>query len=134
MNTLARWSIGAALAITALLVAVVAFGQSRAAGTTALSVGQSAVIALPGNPSTGYSWRLDTARSENATILGIEDLGYAKSEPAEGATPRVGAPASYRFRITGAAAGTARLVFEYVQPWVGEPARADERDVHVTAP
>jgi predicted secreted protein len=134
MNTLARRSVAAALAITALLLAVVAFGQSRAGEAADLVRGTSFVIELPGHPSTGYVWQLDAAQSANASIVRIEDLGYTAREPAPGEKPRVGAPASYRFRITGSADGTAELAFAYLQPWVGTPARTERQTVRVRAP
>jgi predicted secreted protein len=134
MNTLARRSVAAALAITMLLVAILAFGQSRAGAPTDLAVGATAVIELPGNPSTGYVWQFDPAQSANASIVRIEDLGYAKPEAVPGEKARVGAPASYRFRITGLADATAELVFEYVQPWVGKPAHTERQTVYVSAP
>jgi len=133
MKTLAHGSIGGALAVAALIGALLGLAQSAAAETRDLTRGASTVMELQGNPSTGYSWRLDAANSENTSIVSIEDLGYGESEPPPGEKRRMGAPASYRFRITGVSEGTAKLVFEYVQPWVGKPARMQEHTVHVTA-
>jgi inhibitor of cysteine peptidase len=134
MKTLPHGSVGATLVITALFGALLGLGESFAAETTDLARGASFTLELPGNPSTGYRWRLDAAKSENASIVTIEDLGYVKSDPPPGEKRRMGAPASYRFRITGVSQGTAKLVFEYVQPWVGKPARLEEHTVQVTAP
>jgi inhibitor of cysteine peptidase len=121
--------------IVALAVATLAAATSViAAGPKDLARGDGTVLELPGNPSTGYSWRLDAAKSENASIVTIEDLGYVKSDPPPGEKRRMGAPAPYHFRITGVAEGTAKLVFEYVQPWVGKPGKTEELTLHVTAP
>jgi inhibitor of cysteine peptidase len=121
-----------ALALAALLSAALPLKDSRAAEMRELSAGASYVLDLEGNPSTGYRWRLDAGKSENAAILNVEDLGYGESDQPAGEKRRVGAPAPYRFRITGVAAGSAKLVFEYVQPWVGKAARTEEQAVHVT--
>jgi inhibitor of cysteine peptidase len=132
MKALAHRAFGAALAIPALLGAILlGLAQSSTAETRALARGASYTLTLQGNPSTGYRWRLDAAKSENAAILKIEDLGYAQTEPPSGEKRRVGAPASYRFRITGVLEGTAKLIFEYVQPWVGKPGKIEEQTVHV---
>jgi len=125
--------IAAALLVAALIGAAVPFRSGHAAEEKVVAVGASYVLDLKGNPSTGYRWRLDEAKSEGLPLIKVEDLGYAQSEPPPGEKKRVGAPALYRFRITGAAKGTAKLVFEYVQPWVGKPARTQEQTVHVTA-
>lgn len=120
----------AALAIAALAAATAGI----AAESKDLARGASYTLELPGNPSTGYSWRLDASKSENASIVTIEDLGYVKSAPPPGEKRRMGAPAPYHFRITGVSEGTATLVFEYVRPWVGKPVRMEELTVQVTAP
>jgi inhibitor of cysteine peptidase len=132
MQALAHQAAGAALTIAALLGAALVPAQTSAAETRSLPRGASYTLKLQGNPSTGYRWRLDAANSENAAILKIDDLGYGNSDPLTGDKPRVGAPAPYRFRITGVSEGTAKLVFEYVQPWVGKPGKIEEHTVHVT--
>jgi inhibitor of cysteine peptidase len=79
------------------------------------------VVALQGNPSTGYSWTLNEAASEHLEIVKIEDLGYSSPPPqSEGEPPVVGAPQEQRFRVTGNAAGTASLAFDYARPWEGK--------------
>lgn len=77
---------------------------------------------LPANPSTGYTWRIDPAKSENLAILTIEDLGHAAPAltPA-GQAPRVGAPQAQSFKITAKAPGTAKIAFAYARPWETNP-------------
>lgn len=86
--------------------------------TKSLRIGTSWVVEMQGNPSTGYKWRLDPAGSENPSIVKVEDLGYGEAKG-----KLLGAPAPQRFRLTGLSAGFAKLHFEYVQPWVGKPAK-----------
>ncbi len=98
-----------------------------AAGETRhMRVGASWVVELQGNPSTGYKWRLDQAGSENPSIVKVDDLGYGEAK-----TKLLGAPAAQRFRLTGLSAGFAKLHFEYVQPWVGKPAKSEDVWVRV---
>lgn len=86
--------------------------------TKSLRIGTSWVVEMQGNPSTGYKWRLDPAGSENPSIVKVEDLGYGEAKG-----KLLGAPTPQRFRLTGLSAGFAKLHFEYVQPWVGKPAK-----------
>ena len=124
--SLIRWAVVVgALAIIGLL-AYLQGGNDRAVNVAGdmhiVKVGQERVVSLPGNPSTGYSWRLDEAGSEHSEILGIEDLGYASPEPTAQSEQQqiVGVPQEQRFRLTGKTIGMAKLAFEYVRPWEGE--------------
>jgi inhibitor of cysteine peptidase len=117
------------LSITALSIAILLPGAACSAEEIIVPVGSSYPLELEGNPSTGYSWRLDAAKSENAAIVEVENRGYVP-----GGGDRVGAPAPYRFQITGIEEGSATLVFEYLQVWVGEPVKTEERTVRVVAP
>jgi inhibitor of cysteine peptidase len=95
-----------------------------------LRAGTSYVLELEGNPSTGYRWRLNQGSSENLAIVKVEDLGYGEAKSS--GKKLLGAPAPYRFRITGLSPGFAKLAFEYVQPWVGKPAKTEQHEVHVS--
>ena len=116
------------LTLATLVVAVLlACGAGFAAHETkSLRIGASWVVEFEGNPSTGYKWRLDQAGSENPAIVEVEDLGYGEAK-----SKLLGAPAPQRFRLTGLSAGFAKLHFEYVQPWVGKPAKAEDVWVRV---
>ena len=112
---------------TLVLAVLLASGTGLGAREVkSLRVGASWVVEMQGNPSTGYKWRLDPAGSENVSIVKVEDLGYG-----EGKGKLLGAPASQRFRLTGLSAGFAKLHFEYVQPWVGKPAKTEDISVRV---
>lgn len=118
--------------LLAAAVAGCAFGYTvlGASGEPlSLRVGHSATVEFEGNPSTGYRWRLDEAGSENPAIVAVVDLGYGASSSK--GKKLIGAPEMQRFRITGLKAGSARLRFQYLQPWVGTPAEVDDVRVHV---
>ena len=116
----------ASLLFVVLLVISLAPLAVAARDQKSVRAGTSWVFPIGGNPSTGYVWRLNKAGSENLAIVKVEDLGYG-----EGGKKRLGAPASYRFRITGLAPGFARLHFEYVRPWVGKPSKTEDLWVRV---
>ena len=81
--------------------------------TVGLIAGGSTTIALPGNPTTGYSWRLNRAASTNLGVVRIADGGFVR--PVGG--PPIGAPGEQRFSITAQRPGSAVAVFEYLRPW-----------------
>ena len=110
----AAWR-GAAAAVF-LLVAGLAPGFAANDETLQVMVGATTTIELDGNPSTGYSWVLDAAGSENAELVSLADQGYAAAAAAEpGKRPVLGAPKKQRFEVTGVAAGEAKLKFDYVR-------------------
>lgn len=91
-----------------------------------VKAGSSWEFQIEGNPSTGYIWRLNEGESENPAIVKVEDLGYGEPE-----TKLLGAPAPYRFRITGLTPGFAKLHFEYLRPWIGKPDKTEDLWVRV---
>ena len=100
--------------------AVSGLANAEAGEMRGLRIGHSFVYKLTGNPSTGYTWRVSSGESQNNGIVSIEDLGSAPPEK-----PLLGAPQEHSFRVTVTAAGTAKIVFEYVRPWVG---KAEKRE------
>jgi len=100
--------------ISALVLAQVgvmvpdAHAASQSSQTISLSVGASKTIVLSENPSTGYTWQLDTAGSSNLAIVRVNDAGY---QPAHNGL--LGAPGSHRWQIEAQAPGTAKIVFAY---------------------
>ena len=75
-----------------------------------LPAGDTLVIRLKSNPSTGYVWAIKGDPSP---------LRLVKSSAQKtGQTSRaVGAPATQEFRLTAASAGMASLTLEYRRPW-----------------
>ena len=111
-------------------ILLLAQSASFAVAEKTLAPGTSFVFELTGNPSTGFVWRLNEAASENAGIVKVDDLGYGEAE-GKGGKKLLGAPASYRLRITGLTSGSARLRFEYVRPWVGTPTKTKDLRVRI---
>ena len=118
--------------VVALSIAVVQFAPAAGAAEAERTgaVGDSYVIELDGNPSTGYRWKLNEAKSENLRILRIDDLGYRAAEKPAGKLI-VGAPAPYQFRVTLLASGSATIAFEYLRPWEGQPVKSFTQRVQV---
>lgn len=101
--------------LSATLVAAGLAAAPAWAAQDAHPLGSSWEVEIEGNPSTGYRWLLDEARSTGLASVEVKALGYRDS-----ATDLLGAPALYVFRLTCLAPGEAHLVFAYVGP-TGEP-------------
>ena len=109
-------SMACALLAVAAIAPVYAQAQPQTGQTVSLSVGQSTVIVLRENPSTGYKWQLDRAQSTNLAIVRVIDRGYRV-----GQSGLIGAPGSHRWKITARVPGAASLVFTYARPWEHKP-------------
>jgi len=91
------------------------FAQSNTimnTGTLRLWIGQTKVITLESNPTTGYSWQID--KSYNGKIIKILSHSY---KPTENTKNLVGAGGIESWALKGKSAGTSEVVFEYVRPW-----------------
>ncbi|MBK8458624.1 MAG: protease inhibitor I42 family protein [Phyllobacteriaceae bacterium] len=96
----------------AVFFAIVGFVAFPAfAGKRTVKTGNSWEFELEGNPSTGYTWRLDEAASSGLNLVEVAALGYR-----ENTTGLLGAPAQFVFRLTCRSPGEAHLVFLYVGP------------------
>jgi inhibitor of cysteine peptidase len=71
--------------------------------------GQTLVVSLPGNPSTGYLWHLDEV-DEQILI----QTGGATFEPQ---SEQAGAPGLHTFHFQAVQAGETVLRFVYQRPW-----------------
>jgi inhibitor of cysteine peptidase len=88
-----------------------------------LAPGESKNFTLKENPTTGYLWRLDPEKSQNADVVRLDDLGFSPPQQKPGAPPLVGAPGSHSWSVTALARGRAKLVFALERPWEkGKPA------------
>lgn len=76
-----------------------------------VAAGQEFLIAIPSNPTTGYSW---TGKSSNGTVT---VWGSAYEGPAATANPRMGAGGQQIFVCKANNAGTAQITFSYARPW-----------------
>lgn len=88
--------------------------------TIVLAPGARALVELAETPSTGYVWRLDPQRSQNAAIVKIDDQGYTRPPDA---APPIGAAGRHRWALEGLMAGRARLTFVNVRSWENQPVR-----------
>ena len=82
-------------------------------GPVSLQVGQTLVVTLASNPSTGYSWAISTV-PDAAVITQDGEITYAASNP-DVVMPGSGGTETARF--TAVAAGTTTVVLDYRRPW-----------------
>ncbi len=91
--------------------ATVTVTQAQNGGTVALAVGETLVVQLAGNPTTGYEWTIATIDAAFLQALGST---YAADSDA------LGAGGTYTFRFRAMQAGTTTLALAYRRAW--EPA------------
>lgn len=120
-------------ATVAAVVALAGCAAPRAvtvtgSGPVTLSVGDTLVVTLPSNPSTGYRWALDSAPSP---VL-LEPHGEATYVPDPARTPRPGAGGTETFRYVAGAVGGTRAVLVYRRSWEAEDPTAPRVTVEVT--
>ena len=91
-----------------------------------LPAGDTLVLRLKSNPSTGYSWAIKGDPSP---------LRLVKSPTKKNAQTghAVGAPVTQEFRLTAVSAGMASLSLEYRRPWEYNVAPAKTFNVKVNA-
>ena len=91
-----------------------------------LPAGDTLMLRLKSNPSTGYSWAIKGDPSP---------LRLVKSSTKENAQTghAVGAPVTQEFRLTAVSAGMASLTLEYRRPWEYNVAPAKMFKVKVNA-
>ena len=76
----------------------------------ALSVGQTLVVTLCSNASTGFGWEQPVwSGDESVELVGVADDAPATALP--------GAAGTQVFTFRGTAAGTTLIEFTYSQPW-----------------
>jgi predicted secreted protein len=78
-----------------------------------LRMGQEAVLELPSNRSTGYSWFLADSKDSVLTSLGQPAYRVSRSMPGAGGTE------TWKFQATKAGNGSLKL--EYRRPWEKVP-------------
>lgn len=80
--------------------------------TVTLCAGERLMIALPGNPTTGYGWEID---DEPLMLYRADGLDY---RPSSG---RIGSGGTFFFRYEAAKSGTGRLELAYRRAWEAVP-------------
>jgi inhibitor of cysteine peptidase len=99
-----------------------------ASGPASLKVGQTLVVTLASNPSTGYSWAISTA-PDSALLAQEGEITYAPSNP-DVVMPGSGGTESARFTAT--AAGTTTIVLDYRRPWETDVPPVETVTIEVT--
>lgn len=74
--------------------------------------GESLVLTLESNPTTGYSWQLVEV---DATVL--KPKGEPEFKPSSGSEGLAGAGGEEVFRFDAAGSGTTTLSLAYARPW-----------------
>lgn len=82
--------------------------------TVEVRTGEKVLIALPGNPTTGYRWGPSTELSEGV----LDPIPGADYRPD---SPLIGAGGTFLFRYEAAGVGVADLNFVYHRPWEEGP-------------
>jgi inhibitor of cysteine peptidase len=77
--------------------------------------GESIVIELPADPSTGYSWML--VGHADPRIVALMDSDYEQTKSAA-----AGAPGVQRWTFRFVSSGTVSLTFGYGRTWANAPA------------
>ncbi|QYY36124.1 protease inhibitor I42 family protein [Ruficoccus sp. ZRK36] len=112
-------------------------GLGSNGSTLLLKVGESFVVSLPTNASTGYSWELsDSYKSVLRQGGGNTQNMTSDHQTAmnDGAPAMLGAPTLKSWTFTASKAGEAPLHFEYLRPWEkdSDPAKVFEVTIKVS--
>jgi inhibitor of cysteine peptidase len=97
------------LAGAALAGRIVRVGPSANGKKTVLHARDTLIVSLPGNATTGFSWRL---RRVDRAVLKLTSSDYI---PNKTSPPRVGSGGKFVFRFRAVADGTTPLKLVYVQ-------------------
>jgi len=103
-----------AAVISSLLIGCVPWAKvcTDPAETIEIKVGESFIIALDSNPTTGYTWHEDFDKS----FLELVDHKYERSLAGEGL---VGAGGTESFEFKGLKKGETEITMVYKQGWEG---------------
>ncbi|GAK61400.1 secreted protein-like protein [Candidatus Vecturithrix granuli] len=83
--------------------------EAKSGSIVEMTAGDVFVIVLEGNPTTGYTWELDTL---DATI--VQQIGEAEFTPESDA---IGSGGKFTFRFQAISAGQSFLKLLYHRPW-----------------
>jgi predicted secreted protein len=120
--------VGAPIAAASSADRIVKVGPGANGTTVLLRPADQLVVSLPGNATTGYSWRV---RSVDRTVLKPTGITYV---PKKTVPPKVGSGGTYvlHFRVVGAGATSLKLV--YVRAGGSIPAKRYGLKVEVKGP
>jgi inhibitor of cysteine peptidase len=88
--------------------------------------GDTLVVRLKSNPSTGYSWAI---KGDALPLRLVKSSTEKNGQTSHG----VGAPVTQEFRLTAVSAGMASLTLEYRRPWEYTAGPAKTFNVKVNA-
>ena len=129
------WAVALVLVWLILAPACSALGGSVGPATIRLSgadsgtsfratVGDTIVVTLPENPSTGYRWDVDQGGGK---VLALVSADYA----APAGTPLAGAPGTRTFTFRAQGTGGTHLVLKYWRPFEGDGSITQRFDITV---
>ena len=115
----------------ALAVAIVPMVQAQTGAVQELAaelkVGETQVLELPGNPTTGYSWALAAPLPSDCPVSVAVDY-----EAAESPRGLVGRGGVFKVCYTGVKPGTATVELVYARPWEKGKAPLQKTNLIVT--
>ncbi len=82
---------------------------TQTSGSLSVTSGETFVIALDSNPSTGFVWTVTQA--PDAAVVALEDQTYVKSD-----STAIGAPGTERFMFKAVAPGSTTIGLKYARP------------------
>ena len=101
----------------------VAIGEQDAGGTVALKVGDTLVVSLDGNPTTGFTW----APAAQDPVL-LRQVGETEFQPE---SDRTGAPGKVILRFEAGSPGQTLLRLYYGRSWEADDLPAETFEVTV---
>jgi len=109
-----RWKqIGLSILFTLLCTVVCVYAteplvvtEEQNGGSVTLTQGQHMTLTLPGNPSTGYQWKVPNSIE---AYLTLHDSSYTPG------SDRIGAPGHYTFHFEAQTEGTVNLHMAYAR-------------------
>ncbi|RME47121.1 MAG: hypothetical protein D6791_06635 [Chloroflexi bacterium] len=99
--------------------------ESANGTSVSLRAGQTLIIALKSNPTTGYDWQVDQV---DETVVRVVKQDFQPASDPE----RLGAPGQTVVQFQAVSAGMTDLHLIYVRPWEQDVEPQDTFQVHIT--
>lgn len=94
-----------------------------------ICVGDTCLIILPGNPTTGYEWTVETY--DDSVLDQLGEASFTVGERPATESPIVGQGGTFAFQFLGAAKGKTLLRLRYHRAWENQ-APQDEFEVRIS--
>ncbi len=98
--------------------------KPEAPSTLTMRVGESKLISLPSNPTTGYCWSV--AKAPAYCTAEIKEYATSESAKLGESDVRIGAASVANITITGKKAGEEVIELRYSRPWEKTPAAPED--------